>query len=190
MPRTQEQFNEIREIKRQLIMDSALEIFAQKGFSAASINMIAKKAKISKGLIYNYFNSKEELISSIIIDGFDKFINIFKTDKNKIIAKEDLELFVDKTLEVLETNINFWKLYFLVIMQPDVLQLVESKLLEIALPFFKTLESYYASKGIENPMSYARFVGATLDGICMNYVVDPENFPLNDIKNIIKSKIL
>ncbi len=40
----------------------ALDVFAQKGFEGTSINDIAKAADIAKGTVYEYFESKEELV--------------------------------------------------------------------------------------------------------------------------------
>ena len=65
-PRTPKQFEEIREEKKTLIMDVALEHFANEGYHNTTINHIAKHAGISKGLMYNYFESKEELLAEII----------------------------------------------------------------------------------------------------------------------------
>ena len=58
-PRTPQQFEEIREEKMTLIMDIALEHFANEGYHTTTINHIARHAGISKGLMYNYFESKE-----------------------------------------------------------------------------------------------------------------------------------
>ena len=61
-PRTKQQFEDIREEKRSLIMKVALELFAEEGYHNTSISKIASRAGISKGLLYNYFDSKEDLI--------------------------------------------------------------------------------------------------------------------------------
>jgi TetR/AcrR family transcriptional regulator len=53
MPRRPEQFEAIREKSREKIFSASLELFANKGYDATSIESIAKKAGISKGLIYN-----------------------------------------------------------------------------------------------------------------------------------------
>jgi len=47
------------------ILRAAQHIFAKKGFQAATISDIAKKAKVSDATIYEYFSSKEELLFSI-----------------------------------------------------------------------------------------------------------------------------
>ena len=66
MPRTEKQFEEIRATKKALILDAALQVFARDGYHNASISKISKQAGISKGLMYNYFNSKEELLEILV----------------------------------------------------------------------------------------------------------------------------
>lgn len=43
------------------IMDTASTLFVEKGYNKTSINDIVKKAGMSKGGFYNYFDSKESL---------------------------------------------------------------------------------------------------------------------------------
>jgi len=47
------------------ILDAALSVFADKGFSAARMEDIAAKAGVTKGTIYLYFQSKEEVFKSL-----------------------------------------------------------------------------------------------------------------------------
>ena len=65
-PKTVIQNKIIKEEKKDLILRTALKVFAQEGYHASSVNKIANKANISKGLIYNYFESKEDLLRNII----------------------------------------------------------------------------------------------------------------------------
>lgn len=53
-------------IKKQLIMEKSLELFAKQGFSATSVQQITEHCGISKGAFYLSFKSKDELILSII----------------------------------------------------------------------------------------------------------------------------
>ena len=190
MPRTEEQFQEIREAKRNQIMDSALVLFADLGFTSTSINMIAKKASISKGLVYNYFESKEDLIKTILINGFNEFLNVLDTNKDGVLTDEEFIYFINQTFDILKSNTTFWRLYFAVMAQPEVLKLIEHELMELIVPFIFTLESYYKTKGVENPMAHARLMGAMLDGVSLNYIMDSENFPLDVIKMIIIDKFV
>ncbi len=51
--------------KRRQIMDGAREVFLAQGFDAASMSEIARKARVSKGTLYVYFDSKEQLFEAI-----------------------------------------------------------------------------------------------------------------------------
>lgn len=53
-------------IKKQLIMEKALELFAKQGFEATSVKQITDHCGISKGAFYLSFKSKDELILSLI----------------------------------------------------------------------------------------------------------------------------
>jgi TetR/AcrR family fatty acid metabolism transcriptional regulator len=52
-------------LKGAAILRAAQHIFAKKGFQAATVSDIAKKARVSDATIYEYFSSKEELLFSI-----------------------------------------------------------------------------------------------------------------------------
>lgn len=71
---------------KERILNVAIEEFAQNGYKAASTNMICKKANISKGLLYHYYNSKENIYLSVVrhvIDTFKRNIAINIKDSNK-----------------------------------------------------------------------------------------------------------
>lgn len=57
---------EYKRKKKKEILESALYCFAKKGFQAATIDDIVAHSKISKGAIYNYFKSKEEIYLELI----------------------------------------------------------------------------------------------------------------------------
>lgn len=188
MPRTSEQLEILRTDRRKLIMDTALELFAERGFSATSISMIAKKAEISKGLVYNYFNSKEDLISAIVNYGIDKIFSGYTN--NGILSKDECIFFISESCNIVKTDITFWRLYFMVIIKPETQKLVETMLVEKVFPFIDILTNYYKSQGHKNPLASARLLGAILDGISLNFITDPDNFPLEEVKNILISKFI
>jgi AcrR family transcriptional regulator len=54
------------EDRREQIINAAIQVFAQKGFSKATNKDIAREAGITPGLIYYYFESKEQLLEAVI----------------------------------------------------------------------------------------------------------------------------
>jgi AcrR family transcriptional regulator len=181
-PRTSKQFEEMRESKRKLIMESALKLFARHGFFDTSINMISIEAGISKGLMYNYFKSKEDLLRSVVFQGIDKFLVLFDPDHDGVLTKDELKFFIEEAFHTIETDISFWKIYISVLSQPQVLKIVGKNFWEIINPVFKILENYFKRNNFKNPEMETRFFGALMDGICIHYVVDPDSFPLEKIK--------
>lgn len=57
---------------RQRLLDSALEVFVEDGFGAASIEMIADRAGFTRGAFYSNFASKEELFIELTKQQFDR----------------------------------------------------------------------------------------------------------------------
>lgn len=55
-----------RDIRREGILDVAREVFLAEGYAAASMSTIAARLGGSKGTLYNYFKSKEELFSAVV----------------------------------------------------------------------------------------------------------------------------
>src|SRR6266568_5860333 len=51
--------------KRRQIVDGARQVFMSQGFDAASMGEIARVAGVSKGTLYVYFDSKEQLFEAI-----------------------------------------------------------------------------------------------------------------------------
>jgi AcrR family transcriptional regulator len=56
------------------ILDAALELFVEKGFAATRLEDVAQRAGVSKGTVYLYFDSKEDLFKSVIRSGIVRAI--------------------------------------------------------------------------------------------------------------------
>lgn len=54
-----------RDEKRRTILKAALAVFSQKGYDRATVADIARQARIAKGVVYDYFPSKEELFTDL-----------------------------------------------------------------------------------------------------------------------------
>ncbi|MCG3418191.1 TetR/AcrR family transcriptional regulator [Oceanobacillus sp. GSFE11] len=83
--------------KQELIINSATKEFVKSGFEKASTNEIVKEANISKGSLFNYFNSKKELYFYLIeygvqvVEQIYEQIDLNETDLFKRIEKLGLK---------------------------------------------------------------------------------------------------
>ena len=64
----QPKFQRRAEERPREICAAALEVFAEKGFAAAKLDEIARRAGVSKGTLYLYFKDKEELFRAVVRD--------------------------------------------------------------------------------------------------------------------------
>ena len=170
-------------------MNTALELFSENGYYATSITDISEKAGISKGLIYNYFSSKEDLLKTIVMSGLEEIEEIFDPNKDGFLTEDEFAFFIDRIFDVLKNNIAFWRLYYSLLMKSEVLNIIIEPVTEFMNPFKNTLIDYYKRHGKENPEVYARFFVSVLDGITLNYITAPELYPLSDLKNILNEKL-
>ena len=62
----QPRYQRRKEDRPQEITEAAFDAFAEKGFAATKVEEVARRAGISKGLLYLYFKTKEELFKAVI----------------------------------------------------------------------------------------------------------------------------
>jgi AcrR family transcriptional regulator len=124
-PRTPKQFAEIRDEKRNLIMDVALEHFSSKGYFVTTMSHIAKHAEISKGLIYNYFESKEALLKEIIHRSVQEAYLYFDLDNDGYLSEDEFDFFVRRISLMYKEKKTFWRLFTQLMMQDEVRDLFQ-----------------------------------------------------------------
>ena len=88
-------FDNISPEKRERIMRVATNEFATNGFEDTSIECIAKKAKISVGSVYKYFENKEDLFITVVHDGISKLDELLN---ELYAAREDVIVKVERIL--------------------------------------------------------------------------------------------
>jgi TetR/AcrR family fatty acid metabolism transcriptional regulator len=54
--------------KRRLILDAAITVFAQQGFHHCRVSDVADEAGVAYGLVYHYFDSKEEMLNELFLE--------------------------------------------------------------------------------------------------------------------------
>jgi AcrR family transcriptional regulator len=179
MPRTKEQNEAIRAEKRQLIMDTSLQLFAEEGYATASIERIAKQAGISKGLMYNYFKSKEDLLQSVMSGLVAEFTDIIDPDHDGIITDEEAEMFIDAMFDILVNRKDEMKLYYQLSFQPQVLDFVYHRFnVDKAVALHALIIRYFGKKlpCPDEKMAYLTII-SFIKGLFMVYSFTSENYP-------------
>jgi len=102
----QKSFREIRyEEKKLAIIKSAAKAFGQKGFHAATIEDITNELKMTKGSLYYYFSTKEELLYNAHLLSLEKVLhNILKINATDDPPDIKLTAAISKHLKVFATD--------------------------------------------------------------------------------------
>jgi len=181
-PRTKEQFEEIREKKKSLIKDAALTLFANEGYHSTTISMIAGKAEISKGLIYNYYQGKEELIKEIVSDGLKQITGTIDPNQDGEMTQAELKYMINEIFDMISRHPKFWHLYFSILPQPSVFKIVKDHIKNLYEGLMHLMVDYFDRNGYEDPETEAMFLASVLDGVSINYLYSPRQYPLETIR--------
>jgi TetR/AcrR family fatty acid metabolism transcriptional regulator len=77
--------------KRRVILDAAVHVFARQGFHACRVSDIADEAGVAYGLVYHYFDSKDQVLDTLFQERWDVLLDaIRQTDARSISAREKL----------------------------------------------------------------------------------------------------
>ncbi len=171
-------------------MSVALKLFAEKGYHATSISQIAVKAKVSKGLMYNYFSSKEDLLDEIIEEGFIALTELEYLIEKGSKPEERLENFINSVINNLFSNFSYWQLYLTLLVHPTVQKRYEKRMTAFRNDFTKTLSTLFKDLGSSNPKLEAFILGTFFDGLVLNFIAAEDDFPIEKIKHSLLTKFV
>ncbi|WP_020526962.1 TetR/AcrR family transcriptional regulator [Flexithrix dorotheae] len=189
-PRTEEQFASMREKSKELLMDTALQLFSKKGFHSTSISQITNEAGVAKGILYHYFKSKEELLVAIIQKGTNElqslFLEAFKAEN----PREQLEQMIRVTVKAMKEQKLYWQLFSSLITQMHDNKIIEDILKPLTQQSIILMEGLFSKLGKKNPKMEAIAIAALFDGIGLHYLFVMDDYPIDEITEFIIEKIL
>lgn len=184
-PKSPEKCEEIRSKRREDILQAALTCFAHKGYHACTISDISKQAGVSKGLLYNYFASKDELLSVLFHQFSEEVMLKINPDRNKVIDDREAEFFVDRYVEFLEEKREYCKLFIQISVQPGILELMmNGEVGKKAIENQMILKEYFERLSKGNAEVDLLFFTSLIKGFSLQYVFAPELITHSQIRGI------
>lgn len=183
-PKTSKQFAEIRQKSQEKIEAAALELFAEQGFHRTSITTIAKVAGISKGLLYNYYESKEDLLHQIIdraMGGGAELMEAFLHVEIPPVQK--VRSLVDGAMQMITNDPHHWKLMTALALQGDIMESIREKVEQKKEETIALAAAIFEQMGFKEPRKEALFLGACLDGLMIHYISLGPEYPIDEMKN-------
>ena len=176
-PRTAVQFEELRSKSREKIILASMKQFAQKTYHNTTIADISKAAGISKGLIYNYFETKEDILKGIIEYMFQIGDKIMEESLSHTDPKDELRSMIDQLFQFLKQQGEISRMLIPLALELGSFNYI-NKVME------RKMESYLGKlieimehMGFEDPEMEAWSLGVLFDGISLDYNVLGKKFP-------------
>lgn len=186
-PRTSIENEKIRSQSIAKILDAAFRLMSQQGYESTSISQIAKEAGVSKGLMYNYFHSKEELLKQLIDNTMKEGDQLM----NEIILEDPAESLANIFgwfFHELRNNMEQWRFLSEVMFKADkfpfVKKFVEQKMNE----YVGFIGHLLKEIGFENSKEEAQLIAGLFDGIGFQYLVIGKEYPLDEMEKYIIDK--
>ena len=77
--------------KRRMILDAAVRVFARQGFHHCRVSDVADEAGVAYGLVYHYFNSKEEILNTLFLERWQIMLDaIAEIDSRDLPSRDKL----------------------------------------------------------------------------------------------------
>ena len=112
---------------RQAVIESALDVFSEKGFAKATFDEIALRAGFTKGAVYWYFRNKADLVSALIVEYMErKRIELAENIPSGDTLDDLLEYFT-LWANVLKEDVRFSKFHRFIICQMEWSEAVVSR---------------------------------------------------------------
>jgi AcrR family transcriptional regulator len=106
-------------LRREAILDAATQIFQSEGYTNATMALIASKAEFGVGTLYQFFPSKQNLFTEVIVRGAERFKQGLKDAVGeKTTWQDELRSFVEYYLMWIDKNPEFHRLIYEIFYSP------------------------------------------------------------------------
>jgi AcrR family transcriptional regulator len=174
--------------KKEKVLETATKLFAELGFEKTSMALICKEAKVSKGLVYHHFKSKESILIEIFTASTHKMIESNVIIDRTIEPKDELKQLINNVFYQLQNDRLFFQFNLNIMFQPSTRSLLEVHIKERADILFKSVKRIFDKISLERSEIQTYTLLAEIDGIALNYLSVFDNYPIEMIKEELLNK--
>ena len=170
-----------KQARKQIVIESALALFAKKPFFEVGMREVADEAGISPATIYRYFSSQEELFNEAFIQDISSASKDFKSMVQKD-KPASIEEFGIKLVDHFIKNESMFQMITYLMLKDNLENPVMGKFDSVTKIFFDLFEQLLKRHGVKNKDArmYSHSFIASLTGILMTF----RNYPLKNKKAI------
>lgn len=188
MPRTREENERIRKAAKEKIHAAAMTLFIKKGYHATSIDDVAKQAQISKGLLYNYYKGKEDLLAAMVQIRIAEVAEVMEAAAALQTPAEQLRYIVENALDKVRQRPDVYRFYLNLQTQPEddhVLAVYSEQLNAASRRLFDVQCRMFEQLGAKEPRLRSLYFSTSLTGAMLMMTTYPEGFPVEAVEEQI-----
>jgi TetR/AcrR family fatty acid metabolism transcriptional regulator len=186
----------VKRDKRSVILDSAVRIFSELGYSKTGVHDIAKSAGVGISTIYKYFSSKEELLFSLATEKTQAYIALHEEHLNGLMnVQRKIDLLIKDYLDFVDSDKEYASIfsfdlrYNKAFYQTDAYSLFR----KFARIFYDSIvegieEGYFRSTA--NPYLATKMIFGVIDHLVLSWIITGKPVRFANLSDSILSLIL
>ncbi|MBY0164313.1 TetR/AcrR family transcriptional regulator [Paenibacillus lautus] len=185
MPRSPSENERIRQMAKEKILKTAMDLFIHQGYHATSISDVAKKAGTSKGLLYNYFSGKEGLLAAMVEERIASIAEVIENAASLQAPADQLKYILEQAIDNVYRQPEVFRFYLHLQTQPEADQELfpySKRLVEEAARQFEIQCRIFEGLGVPEPRKRSLYFSSTLQGIMLMISTYPQHFPIEEVK--------
>lgn len=173
---------------RAALLDGALEVFKRKGFHSASMEAIASRAGVSKGLAYHYFAGKEELRAAAVELWIEELAALWDGVDAEPDPLRGLKRVLDRFCDLVERDPERYRFYLTVFFEQDYVGAIRAAGRRSGAHarhinrVHRASRSLFARLGAQDPAAEVVFFRVLTSGLAAEYVMSPRGVPMTAVK--------
>ena len=176
-PRSKTASEHMKRLATGAILDAAERVFAVAGLHSATTAMVAERAGVSKGLVFNYFATKDDLLAAVVERRLADQLAFWRTLELTGPARSRLRAIVDRALDCVIAHPDAHRIYFALLLQPGgsraVQRAVDAMKPAIA-DYFTLLERLFRELGSAQPHVQALAFQSAVNGVAYTLTIQPD----------------
>jgi len=187
----EEDILDVKNEKQRKILKASIELFAENGYANTSTAEIAKRAGVSVGTLFNYYNKKETLLFAIVLPAINSFVPKLLLDNDYRVMLQTSSSFEEFIRAVIKGRVLFLE------KNKELFQVILKEVLyneELKQGLFSNI-STHSREFLVNAIEHFKEIGELKDlpteriikyilinliGFCMSSVLTPNNEPISE----------
>ncbi len=174
--------------KKNKVLEVATMLFAKNGFEKTSITNICTEAKVSKGLVYHHFKSKESILIEIFTQTTEQMGEMNMKSESSLSPKIQLQQLIESIFSQLKQDKQLFQFNLNMMFQPTTRKILSEQIEKRASILFNSVKTIFDQISLEKSTILSYIFIAEIDGVALNYLSVFNDYPLEMIKNELLNK--